>query len=315
MRPCPVCGAVDSEPGYLLQDRLFQIASGEFAYRRCRDCASLFLSPLPSESQVAGFYRENYWWHAENPSRLQRWEGWYRSRVIRDHGRFLRGVPRITAGRPAELIDIGCGSGSFLREARRQGFSVTGMDSSATALRCLQEIGIRGIPAPPVRPLGGEKQFDVLTLFHVLEHLRDPKAEMKNLLTLARRGAWVIVQVPLLDSWQSRWFGAGWYGLDPPRHLTQFTYRGLCQFFTGLGLHIEKVWHFSLRDNAPAIVSSLFPRMDPMARQVAGRSAGRVREGFLRVLYLAMVIAATPLAALEAAGKRGGTIILRMRVS
>ena len=315
-RDCPACRSSSSRKKYVLRDHIFQTAPGEFCYRQCRNCRTLFLDPLPTEKEIASFYPADYWWSAEPTGRLQRLETLYRNLVIRDHLRYLGSIGPKAGGEKQELLDIGCGSGAFLAAARRRSYQVTGMDFSPHSVASLGRQGIRCFQATTENFDFEGRRFDVITLFHVLEHLRDPAKSLQSILRLARTHTVFVLQVPLLDSFQSRLFGRRWYGLDPPRHLTQFTRKGLLALLESCGFEIQKKWHFSLRDNSPAMVSSLFPSLDPMARMVAarrrGKSGGVFGAAALHLLYFSMVLAATPLALLEAALKKGGTFVLRV---
>ena len=200
-------------------------------------------------------------------------------------------------------------------QALRAGFEVTGLDFSAAAVAELQTQGINGFVGTLSKNGLGERIFDVITLFHVLEHLADPLGELMALLgNLAPAGA-LIIQVPNRSSLQARAFSHNWYGLDPPRHLIQFTRRGVLLLLERAGLQIRQAFHFSLRDNAPAIVSSLFPAMDPKARAVrnrySDRNADAVNEAMMFGLYFSLVALATPLALLEAAMRAGGTLTVQ----
>lgn len=321
-RSCPACFHPNSEPGFVLRDRFFRWVEGSFVYRKCSGCGSLFVCPPPSRDQLLSYYPKSYWWETESPSSswTTKLEGLYRSLVVRDHLRFLDGLPVCHAsGQPLALIDYGCGSGAFLKEARHRGYQVAGMDVSLAAIENLKRLGIPGFQVASLAAGTVETKFDILTLFHVVEHFAEPRQELLSVLKLAHSGSWVILQIPLLDSLQSQLFQSRWYGLDPPRHLTQFTLQGLLQLLQSVGLQVEKTWHFSLRDNAPAIASSLFPRLDPMGRRVVRNShphGNHARwQALSNLIYFALVVAVTPLALLEAALGKGGTLIVRARLS
>jgi SAM-dependent methyltransferase len=315
-RPCPACGSAEVSGRRMLHDRVFQAVAGGFAYFRCAACSSLYIDPLPEAAEVAAFYPPAYWWDpSEDAARVHlRWAAVYRRWVIRDHLRFL---PKIDSSphRPARLLDAGCGSGSFLREAQKQGFAVAGLDISAQAVSALQRQGIDAAWGTLADNDLGERRFDVITLFHVLEHLADPQKELQALLGHLSPGGHLIAQVPNRSSLQARVFADRWYGLDPPRHLTQFSRMGLLRLLETAGLRTISTFCFSLRDNAPAMASSLMPGWDPKARMVRCRAQGkcpsRVREGLLMGAYFSLVFMATPLALLEASIGAGGTLTVQ----
>jgi SAM-dependent methyltransferase len=228
--------------------------------------------------------------------------------------RFLRGLPR-QESHHGRLLDVGCGSGTFLCEARRVGYEVSGLDLSPEALSLLKARGIKAYTGSLSENSLGQQTFEVITLFHVLEHLADPLNDLLMILRHLAPGGDLIIQVPNRSSMQARVLSRRWYGLDPPRHLTQFSRSGLIRLIQRAGLGSGRIFSFSLRDNAPAIVSSLFPGLDPKARAVRNRRAGKhsnsLTEGGLFGLYFALVVLATPLALFESAIAAGGTLCLR----
>jgi SAM-dependent methyltransferase len=122
------------------------------------------------------------------------------------------------------VLDFGCGGGSFLAEMRAQGWQVTGLDVSApTVERVRSELGLHvlegSLPHDELKP----ESFDVITMWHSLEHVHQPREVLREANRLLAPGGKIIVAVPNIDSLPFRWFGRHWFGLDLPRHLTHFT--------------------------------------------------------------------------------------------
>jgi SAM-dependent methyltransferase len=163
----------------------------------------------------------------------------------------------------------------------------------------------------------GDRKFDILTLFHVLEHVEDPGRELRHGLQYLQPGGHVIVQVPNFGSLQAAWFRSRWYGLDPPRHLTQFSPAGLRVLLESADLSIVSVYYFSLRDNAPAFVSSLFPGLDPIARRVRQQKVmltnSGIEESLSLLTYMLLVFFVTPLALMESLARKGATLVVHAR--
>jgi hypothetical protein len=160
-------------------------------------------------------------------------------------------------------------------------------------------------------PVWGRRRFGVVTLFHVLEHLPDPRAGVRYAASLLDPGGSLVLQVPNAASFQARLFGIRWYGLDVPRHLLNFTPSALERVLRDCGFEIRRTSHFSLRDNPQALASSLLPALDPMASKVR---VGRRRAALVRELaYLGLVVGALPFALLESLLGRGGSIMVEAR--
>ena len=307
---CPVCRYPRCPFWRRLEDRFFQVTREAFPLYRCPGCGLRFQRASDIEERIPGFYPPGYWWDPEGDPRGV--EGLYREWVLRrDHLRFVLSVAPPGNGR--RLLDIGCGSGTFLKLAREAGFRVTGLEASPEAGKAAEKI-------LPGRVVVGDEEglirsgatFHVLTLFHVLEHLPRPLAYLRRIRRLMTEGGGLVIQVPDSHSIQAALLGSRWYGLDCPRHIHNFTARAVVELLKRAGFRVRRMRHFSLRDNAAALVSSLFPSLDPMSRKVRLlRETKRARSVGLPVreaVYFGLLILAQPLAVAEASLGRGATV-------
>ena len=309
-KECPICEYPRARFRYRMRDRFFEVSSDEFLLYHCSSCGLLFQDEGRIKDRIHGFYPSGYWWEASG--RLSQLEGTYREWVVRrDQLRFLVSVEPSSDRR--RLLDIGCGGGTFVKLANREGFEAFGLEQSqeAACIADRQSPGkiFQGFEQDLIA--AGEK-FDILTLFHSLEHMTDPFRYLKKLRNLLREEGTLIVQVPNVQSLQARFFGSRWYGLDCPRHVYNYSTFSLLHVLGRAGYRIQQVRHFSLRDNSAAFVSSLFPFLDPMSQRVKLlRSKGQVDSWglwFKRSVYVALLVLAQPFALLEAGVGRGGTV-------
>jgi len=162
-----------------------------------------------------------------------------------------------------------------------------------------------------------DQSFDIVTLFHVMEHVTNPRRVLSEVARVLKPNGVVILQVPNIESWQFKIFGARWYGLDIPRHVIDYSKKSMLKLLNDTGFVPRHIKHFNLRDNAPAFVSSIFPSLDPVSRAVRHRKHG-VRESVLtawsrHAAYLSFVICAYPFTILEAAFGRGATVMIEAR--
>ncbi len=312
---CPICARPDACAFAVATDRLFGIARGYFRLYRCAACGCIFQHPLPDSAALASFYPQDYWWSENRRSgaslALSRMERAYREFVALDHVRFLE---RCAAGGGRSLLDIGCGSGTFLHLAQQRGFLPHGMDVSPHAVAAAQKQY-----RLPVRQgdIGSDAwkghSFDFITMFHVLEHLPDPRKAIASAGELLKTGGSLILQVPNAASVQARLFGARWYGFDVPRHLINFTPQSLTLLLTGAGFSCRLVNRFSLRDNPAALASSLAVWMDPIGRRGREKRANAAVEGGLELCYFGLVLLALPPALIESWCGRGATLWVQAR--
>lgn len=312
---CPVCGASDARAWAPGRDRLFSLARGVFSLFRCRSCRCVFLHPFPSREALATFYPREYWWsedagRASAGARLVgRLENAYREFVIQDHARFLIACARRHPRKGKLLLDIGCGNGTFLRAARARGFVAHGMDVSARAVEIAQrQSGCTVRQGEIGSDVWPRHRFDFVTMFHVLEHLHDPRRALGYVRELLLPGGVLILQVPNVASVQARVFSTRWYGLDVPRHLINYTPDGLALLLRETGFDFEILSRFSLRDNPASIASSLAPSLDPVHRKGMALNSSALLGGIREAAYLGLCLLAAPAALLESACRRGGTI-------
>lgn len=312
MTACLVCGSESATRLFQASDRLYHTTTREFSVVRCGGCGLVRLDPQPSPEELRRYYPENYWF-APDESAASRLEEAYRRLVLRDHVRFVtQALANIPQGAP--LLDIGCGGGLFLGMMRERGFRVAGLDFSseaaAIAWRRQQVPVVCGmLDRTPLRA----GAFGGVTMFHVLEHLYDPRTYLLASHDLLQPGGRLVVQVPNAACWQFRLLGRGWNGVDVPRHLFDFRDRDVERLLEGCGFEVVRRKYFSLRDNPAGLASSLAPSLDPMARRVR-RVPESPRTRLARDLtYFAMVVAALPFTALEAACRAGSTVMIEAR--
>jgi 2-polyprenyl-3-methyl-5-hydroxy-6-metoxy-1,4-benzoquinol methylase len=312
---CPICHTPDAVAGSPGRDLLFNLAPGNFLLFRCTSCKCIFQHPLPEASALAKFYPQEYWWSEESkqkslPARFfSKLEKAYREFVAADHVRFLNSCARENASGGKLLLDIGCGSGTFLHLAQAHGYIPHGMDISAKAVEIAhRQYGYTARQGEIGSRIWDDCHFDFITMFHVLEHLRDPKEALRYAGQLLRPGGLLIIQVPNISSLQARVFKNRWYGLDVPRHLINFTPKALGILLQEMGFEFQLVPRFSLRDNPASIASSLALWLDPIYRKARGLDSNPIFSGAMEIAYFGLFLLALPAAFLESICGYGGTI-------
>jgi 2-polyprenyl-3-methyl-5-hydroxy-6-metoxy-1,4-benzoquinol methylase len=275
---------------------------------------------MPSLEELEGFYPHGYWWEEKAGSAsslgtvVNRLEKGYRDLVIQDHVRFLIQCAGEEWPRGKSLLDIGCGSGTFLYHASRRGFIPYGLDASSEAVELARvQYGLQVRQGAVGSEVWEYHRFDFVTMFHVLEHLPDPREALLFAAGLLKPQGSLIVQVPNVASCQARMFGSRWYGLDVPRHLVNFTAGGLEILLNQVGFEIVKVSHFSLRDNPASLASSIAPELDPVGRRGSGRQESPAGQLCRDALYFGLALLAVPFVALESALGYGGTVMVHAR--
>jgi SAM-dependent methyltransferase len=309
---CLVCGSSRYAALFTASDRLYHTTTREFAVVRCGECGLVRLDPQPAPEELRLYYPENYWF-APGPSAASRMEEAYRRLVLRDHVRFVEQALRHSPVR-GPLLDVGCGGGLFLRLMRERGFRVAGLDLSQEAAA----IAWRRQRAPAVCAMLERAPFRAaslagVTMFHVLEHLYDPRAHLASARELLAPDGRLVVQVPNAASWQFRLLGRSWNGVDVPRHLFDFRDRDLEKLLESCGFEVVRRKYFSLRDNPAGLASSVAPALDPMARRVRRIPESSRARLAKDLAYFALVVASLPFTAVEAAFRAGSTVMIEAR--
>ena len=312
---CPVCLNPVTAPALVGTDFLFESTSKTFTLYSCEACRCLFLHPMPDSREIERFYPADYWWNARRSGGLKKLESVYRKLALRDHIAF---ITKAAGDRGVDVLDVGCGSGTLLGLLKHRGFRVTGLDFSAEAAAIAKaENGVDVAVGSLEEAHFPAESFDVVTLFHVMEHVTNPRQVLAEVSRVLKPNGVAILQVPNIESWQFKIFGARWYGLDIPRHVIDYSRNSMLKLLADSGFVVNRIRHFNLRDNGPALVSSVFPSLDPVSRSVRHRKRNndesRPVEWFRHLTYLLLVTCAYPVVLLESAFGCGATIMIEAK--
>jgi SAM-dependent methyltransferase len=218
---------------------------------------------------------------------------------------------------PPRLLDAGAGRGRFVAAARAAGYDATGIEPSTRGITAAEAIG-----APVERTSIDEARvelgsFDVVTLWHVLEHVDDPAAALDRIATWLRPGGALLVGVPNLASLQARLAGPRWYHLDVPRHRTHFTERGLHTLLRHHEFQIVRTTHLLLEHNPFGMWQSLVNRLTEhpsyLYNLLKRNAPVRSRDLLITAVAVPLAPVAGALELLAGLAGRGGTIAVLAR--
>jgi len=133
------------------------------------------------------------------------------------------------------VLDAGCGFGGLMEELRASGCEPTGIDPNPDACAYCRSRGFPVICGPLERTALPDKSFDGAVLWHVIEHLPDPRVALTEIARLLKPGGTLTVYCPNAGSYAASFFGTCWQGWDPPFHLFGFTPDTLGRLMSGSG--------------------------------------------------------------------------------
>ncbi|MFL5733314.1 MAG: class I SAM-dependent methyltransferase [Chloroflexia bacterium] len=161
--------------------------------------------------------------------------------VIRRDWRY-RTFLQLASRRGGRLLDVGCGTGNFLRLARDRDFDVAGVDADRLAVQVARDrFGLSNTTFATVEQLIAEppaERYDLISLFDVLEHLADPVAVVQGLARLLTPEGYLVITVPSASRWPALFDP---YVDAPPHHLTLWTPQALAACIDHAGLRVRRV--------------------------------------------------------------------------
>lgn len=233
---CPICNGSKIKPVFQCKD--YTVTNKLFEIKECTDCTFRFTSPRPTDRDLGQYYLSNdYISHSNEAKKLtdkiyllarNYTLGWKRKLI--DSLNFEQPTKR--------LLDYGCGTGSFLNHMIQHGWTATGLEPSEQA----RQIAERLTGQKLISSLAEleNQEFDIITLWHVLEHvplLHQTIDQLKGILATNGR---LIVAVPNYKAHEEETFKNHWAGYDVPRHLWHFNQVTMAKLMTQHGLRIAR---------------------------------------------------------------------------
>lgn len=269
---CPVCGHASS--------RALFVRDG-YQIHRCRVCALRFADPRPGPHDLAAVYARDYFDD-------KGWIGDPTSDSAYMTGCYADVAPTLTKRFPSRgrLLDVGCATGAFIAAAAADGWSVAGLEYSEDAAARGREAGLDVRAGELAGGAFDGEVFDVITAWHVVEHLVDPVADLRRIRALSKRGGLLVVETPNDRSIGAKIRGERWAQIRPPEHINFFDHRALTRALGLAAWKVRRVRTIYKRDTAQRIAGR--KGLYPLARMAARASEAAGMGGNLRVIAEAL---------------------------
>jgi SAM-dependent methyltransferase len=237
LEACPGCGfqEFDHKPS----------AFPGFRLSCCRQCGTAWTSPRPSPEELELYYRSDYY-GPENDKFVKPMEmavEWMNRARARQLHRLLQA--------PGRVLEIGCGRGLLLYQLARLGHECYGIERSSLAAARARRIAALQVFTRSLEDCRfADCSFDLVVLWHVLEHLENPNDVLKEVHRVLKPGGALVLEVPNFSSLQAQLFGKKWFHLDIPRHLVHYSRNGILQLLNSRQFAVQQVSTMSL-EQAP----------------------------------------------------------------
>ncbi len=230
---CPLCNSGHFHNYIICKDHT--VSHEDFAIVRCDDCDFLFTNPRPSSETIDSYYEsEDYVSHQNKSNNLI-------NLVYRFARKFTltKKLKLINSFNSTgkQLLDIGCGTGHFISYCKTNGWQVEGVEPNETARNNASSKGIR--VAEHLSELQSNT-YDVITMWHVLEHIPTINEYLKTINSLLNKNGKFIVAVPNVDSYDADHYKSHWAAYDVPRHLYHFSQKTMSKMMKKHGFKVIK---------------------------------------------------------------------------
>lgn len=226
---CPICKGKEFDPFNQCID--FTTSKEEFSILTCKSCNFLITSPRPDSNSIGKYYdSENYISHSNSSNSLVH----HLYKIVRSFTLQWK-LKIVQKQKPKGLIlDYGCGTGEFLNICTKANWECYGVEPSELARR--KATKLTSVPISESFEHLIDKKFDVITLWHVLEHIANLNEILSALKSHLAENGTIIIAVPNYESLDAKIYKSFWAGYDVPRHLWHFSKQNIKRLFTSHGL-------------------------------------------------------------------------------
>lgn len=200
-----------------------------------KDLDMLITHPQPSLDKLPSYYESvDYISHTDgNKSFLEKMYQFVKSIALKNKLNLIN-----SESQRGKILDIGAGVGDFLSVAKKDGWEIIGVEPSEKAKAIAKNKGVTFVES--INDLENNS-FDVITMWHVLEHVPDLENQIKELKRLIKPSGTIFIAVPNFNSFDAKYYGSFWAAYDVPIHLWHFSKTAIKKLFAKENLELQKV--------------------------------------------------------------------------
>lgn len=233
---CLVCGSSSFEPFLVCKD--YTVSQEKFNIASCKSCGFKFTNPRPNDSVLGNYYKaEEYVSHTNTKKGIvNKLYHAVRSYTLKKKIQLIDSyVSRGT------ILDYGCGTGMFLSACKKVGWEGFGMEPDDNARKIASEQGLNVFSDKgKIQTYITDKKFNVITLWHVLEHVTDMAETLSFFKTRLEKDGILIIAVPNHVSYDAEYYEEFWAAYDVPRHLHHFELKSMKALLENAGFKLQE---------------------------------------------------------------------------
>ena len=232
---CPVCGSPDSTLKFKAKD--YTVSNEMFHIVTCNSCQLIYTNPRPAANEAGPYYHASaYISHSDtNEGIVNKLYHTVRKFTLQSKTNWIE--PEKKGNK--ELLDIGCGNGHFLAAAKEKGWNINGVElDTETAARAAKLTGLT--IAPSLKEINSTKKFQVITLWHVLEHVYEVDEYFQFFKSRLAKDGKLLLALPNPASFDASYFEEYWAAYDVPRHIYHFTPATIAALGAKYGFKLKK---------------------------------------------------------------------------
>lgn len=235
---CPVCKHPDFSNKLTVKD--YTVSGEPFDLVECTACGFRFTQNPPSQDQIGRYYQsETYISHTDSKKgifniiyQLIRKQAVKSKRSL---------VCHFSQRKTGKLLDYGCGTGAFLLEMKSAAWEVQGMEPDPGARSRAEALTASNIMEPEKLAALDSASVDVVTMWHVLEHVHDLHETLSQVKRILNENGLLVVAVPNHMSHDASHYAENWAAYDVPRHLYHFSPASITHLMKMHGLEVREV--------------------------------------------------------------------------